>query len=102
MSNGNNEKLLPLVREPNNLLIWAGCKTDEAKEFYLRLSIAEVDVDGQYISLLQLYAKEIDENCEEIIALLNDTSNRWHLNITYVLSNSCKVYVNSNRRLFFQ
>ena len=38
-----NEKLSPLVREiswSNNLLIMAGCKTDEAKEFYLRLTIA--------------------------------------------------------------
>ena len=39
----NNEKLSPLVREitwSNNLLIMTGCKTDEAKEFYLRLCIA--------------------------------------------------------------
>lgn len=38
-----NEKLSPLVRElswSNNLLILAGCKTDEAREFYLRLTIA--------------------------------------------------------------
>lgn len=38
-----NEKLSPLVRElswSNNLLILSGCKTDEAREFYLRLSIA--------------------------------------------------------------
>ena len=38
-----NEKLSPLVRElswSNNLLIMAGCKTDEAREFYLRLSNA--------------------------------------------------------------
>ena len=37
-----NEKLSPLVREitwSNNLLIMSGCKTDEAKEFYLRLTI---------------------------------------------------------------
>lgn len=36
----NKEKLSPLVREiswSNNLLILSGCKTDEAKEFYLRL-----------------------------------------------------------------
>ena len=42
MYNGN-EKLSPLVREitwSNNLLIMSGCKTDEAKEFYLRLCIA--------------------------------------------------------------
>ena len=39
----DNEKLSPLVREitwSNNLLIMAGCKTDEAKEFYLRLCIS--------------------------------------------------------------
>ena len=39
----DNEKLSPLVREvtwSNNLLIMSGCKTDEAKEFYLRLTIA--------------------------------------------------------------
>lgn len=38
-----NEKLSPLVREiswSNNLLIMSGCKTDEAKEFYIRLTIA--------------------------------------------------------------
>ena len=38
-----NEKLSPLVREitwTNNLLIMSGCKTDEAREFYLRLCIA--------------------------------------------------------------
>lgn len=39
----DNEKLSPLVREitwSNNLLIMSGCKTEEAKEFYLRLTIA--------------------------------------------------------------
>ena len=39
----DNEKLSPLVREitwSNNLLIMSGCKTDEAKEFYMRLCIA--------------------------------------------------------------
>ena len=38
-----NAKLSPLVREiawSNNLAIMTGCKTDEAREFYLRLSIA--------------------------------------------------------------
>ena len=38
----DNEKLSPLVREiswSNNLLIMTGCKTDEAKEFYIRLCI---------------------------------------------------------------
>ena len=39
----DNEKLSPLVGEitwSNNLLIMSGCKTDEAKEFYMRLCIA--------------------------------------------------------------
>lgn len=39
----NNEKLLPLVKEipwTNNLQIMTGCKTDEAREFYIRLCIA--------------------------------------------------------------
>lgn len=39
----DNTKLSPLVREitwSNNLLIMAGCKTDDAREFYLRLCIA--------------------------------------------------------------
>lgn len=38
-----NEKLSPLVREitwSNNLLIMSCCKTDEAKEFYMRLCIS--------------------------------------------------------------
>lgn len=38
-----NEKLSPLVREitwSNNLLIMSGCKTDEEREFYLKLTIA--------------------------------------------------------------
>ena len=38
----DNEKLSPLVREiswSNNLLIMTGCKTDESKEFYMRLCI---------------------------------------------------------------
>ena len=38
----DNEKLSPLVREipwTSNLLIMTGCKTDEAREFYLRLCI---------------------------------------------------------------
>lgn len=38
-----NEKLSPLVREiswTSNLIIMSGCKIDEAREFYLRLCIA--------------------------------------------------------------
>lgn len=37
-----NEKLSPLVREitwSNSLLIMAGCKTDEEREFYIKLMI---------------------------------------------------------------
>ncbi len=54
-----NEKLSPLVREipwTNNLLIMSGCKTDEAREFYLRLSIAnrytKRELDRQIGSML--------------------------------------------------
>lgn len=39
----DNEKLSPLVREiawTNNLAILSGCKTDEAREFYISLCIA--------------------------------------------------------------
>lgn len=39
----DSEKLSPLVREitwSNNLLIMAGCKTDESREFYLKLCVA--------------------------------------------------------------
>lgn len=38
----DNEKVSPLVAEipwTNNLLIMAACKTDEAKEFYLKACI---------------------------------------------------------------
>ena len=55
----DKEKLSPLVREiswSNNLLIMAGCKTDEAKEFYLRLTIengyAKRELERQIDSLL--------------------------------------------------
>ncbi|MBR5427260.1 MAG: DUF1016 family protein [Clostridia bacterium] len=54
-----NEKLSPLVREiswSNNLLIMSGCKTDEAKEFYIRLCIqngyAKRDLERQIDSML--------------------------------------------------
>ena len=54
-----NEKLSPLVREipwTNNLLIMTGCKTDEAREFYLRLCIAnrytKRELDRQISSML--------------------------------------------------
>lgn len=55
----SNAKLVPLVREitwSNNLLIMAGCKTDEAREFYLRLSktnnYSKRDLDRQIESML--------------------------------------------------
>ncbi len=55
----NNEKLLPLVKEvpwSNNLQIMTGCKTDEAREFYLRLCIAnrytKRELDRQIESML--------------------------------------------------
>ena len=55
----DNEKLSPLVREipwTSNLLIMIGCKTDEAREFYLRLCIAnrytKRELDRQIGSML--------------------------------------------------
>ncbi len=55
----DNKKLSPLVREitwSNNLLIMSGCKTDEAKEFYMRLCIAngyaKRDLERQIDSML--------------------------------------------------
>lgn len=54
-----NEKLSPLVREiswTNNLLILSGCKTEEAREFYLRLCIrynySKRELERQMDSLL--------------------------------------------------
>ena len=54
-----NEKLSPLVRElswTNNLAIMSGCKTDEAREFYLRLCIrhnySKRELERQISSLL--------------------------------------------------
>lgn len=53
------EKLSPLVREiswSNNLLILAGCKTDEAREFYLTLcarnNYSKRELDRQISSML--------------------------------------------------
>ena len=55
----DNEKLSPLVREiswSNNLLIMTGCKTNESKEFYMRLCIqngyAKRDLERQIDSML--------------------------------------------------
>ena len=54
-----NEKLSPLVREiswTNNLLILAGCKSDEAREFYLTLcarnNYSKRELDRQINSML--------------------------------------------------
>ena len=53
------EKLSPLVREiswTNNLLIMAGCKSDEAREFYLTLcarnNYSKRELDRQINSML--------------------------------------------------
>ena len=58
-TNCDNEFLSPLVRETprtSNLLIMIGCKTDEAREFYLRLCIAnrytKRELDHQIGSML--------------------------------------------------
>ena len=58
-TNCDNEFLSPLVRETprtSNLLIMIGCKTDEAREFYLRLCIAnrytKRELDRQIGSML--------------------------------------------------
>ena len=75
----DNEKLSPLVREipwTSNLLIMTGCKTDEAREFYLRLCIAnrytKRELDRQIGSMLYertmiSHEKHISEGPEGII-----------------------------------
>ena len=82
----DKEKLSPLVREiswSNNLLIMAGCKTDEAKEFYLKLSIAngygkrelERQIDSMLFERTMLSTaknKELIEKHHEI-SVLRDT-----------------------------
>ena len=66
----DNEKLSPLVREiswTNNLLIMSGCKTDEAREFYLRLCIAnnyskrelERQMDSAYYERYMLSSRKL-------------------------------------------
>ena len=78
-----NEKLSPLVREiswTNNLLILTGCKTDEAREFYLRLCAAnnysKRELDRQINSMLfertmlsDTKHKELLTRSEELVAL---------------------------------
>ena len=82
----DKEKLSPLVREiswSNNLLIMAGCKTDDAKEFYLKLSIAngygkrelERQIDSMLFERTMLSTaknKELIEKHHEI-SVLRDT-----------------------------
>ena len=70
----NNEKLSPMVREiswSNNLLIMAGCKTDESKEFYMRLCIqngyAKRDLERQIDSMLYERTALSQEKNKELI-----------------------------------
>lgn len=74
MYNGN-EKLSPLVREitwTNNLLIMAGTKSDEAREFYLRLCIknnySKRELDRQIDSMLFERTMLSDKKNELIIS----------------------------------
>ena len=70
-----NEKLSPLVRElswTNNLAILSGCKTDEAREFYLRLCIrnnySKRELERQINSLLFERTMLSDERNKGLIA----------------------------------
>lgn len=70
----DNEKLSPLVREipwSNNLLIMSGCKTDEAREFYLRLCIAnrytKRELERQISSMLYEHTMLSNEKHKELI-----------------------------------
>lgn len=69
-----NEILSPLVREiswSNNLLIMAGCKTDESKEFYLRLCIqnsySKRDLERQIDSMFYERTTLSQEKNKELI-----------------------------------
>ena len=71
----DNEKLSPLVREitwTNNLLIMSGCKTDEAREFYLRLCITnrytKRELDRQIGSMLFERTMLSDINQKELVS----------------------------------
>lgn len=71
----DNEKLSPLVREvswTNNLLIMTGCKTDEAREFYLRLCItnrySKRELDRQISSMLYERTLLSNEQHKELIS----------------------------------
>ena len=70
----DNEKLSPLVREiswSNNLLIMTGCKTNESKEFYMRLCIqngyAKRDLERQIDSMLYERTMLSQEKNKELI-----------------------------------
>ena len=69
-----NEKLSPLVREiswSNNLLIMTGCKTDEPREFYMRLCIqngyAKRELERQIDSMLYERTMLSQEKNKELI-----------------------------------
>ena len=71
----DNEKLSPLVREiswSNNLLILSGCKTEEAREFYLRLCIrnnySKRELERQIDSLLYERTMLSDVKNQQLIA----------------------------------
>ena len=70
----DNEKLSPLVREiswSNNLLIMTGCKTDESREFYMRLCIrngyAKRELERQIDSMLYERTMLSQEKNKELI-----------------------------------
>lgn len=67
-----NEKLSPLVREiswTNNLLLLSSCKSDESREFYLRLCM-------QYHYSKRELERQIDSMLFER-SMLSDRKNRW-------------------------
>ncbi|MCC8196992.1 MAG: PDDEXK nuclease domain-containing protein [Ruminococcus sp.] len=75
----DNEKLSPLVREiawSNNLAIMSGCKTDEAREFYLRLCIAnhytKRELERQIGSMLYERTMLSNEKNKDLIARSDD------------------------------
>ncbi len=72
----NNEKLSLLVKQvpwSNNLQIMTGCKTDEAREFYLRLCIAnnysKRELDRQIDSMLYERTMLSHENLKNLVAV---------------------------------
>ena len=76
-----NEKLSPLVREiswTNNLAIMSACKTDEAREFYLKLCIAnrysKRELERQIDSMLYERTMISNETKKELIAKNNSLS----------------------------